>query len=222
MQIAINDILFLKRLHKHGIKSAIIAGGAVRDPYHKKPVNDVDVYFLDLSHMEAPPIPMFTNDGQTIDPFSMLFWWKVCGLKTSVYGDATDRVDAVGPTGKHRYDNPYITNIWQVRKNKRIYQLIALKIQPTEFVNDHFDVGLSKAYFDGKKTRYTPDFLKDSRNKTITITTNVKAHSDYWIMYTLSHYIPKIKQKYPDFKIEFADHNCEMLTEYCKKMKIYF
>ena len=44
-KITKDHIWVLKQMHKVGYHSAIIAGGAVRDSYFKKPIKDVDVFY---------------------------------------------------------------------------------------------------------------------------------------------------------------------------------
>ena len=48
-----------------------------------------------------------------------------------------------------------LTAIWESWTDYNVYQIIFTKINPIQHVEEYFDIGICKAYCDGKKIRYT-------------------------------------------------------------------
>jgi hypothetical protein len=205
-RITPDDIWVLRRLHNVGYKSAIIAGGAVRDHYLKTRINDIDIYvqtngssnelimtpFHDLKakstlkalfdlnlRPDLRPVPRHKRFDATSQAYPVL---ASNPLKGEASGAGVDGVKA----------------IMNVMKNGIKYQIISVNEPTIDFVMDRFHLNFSRCYCDGIKMRYTNEFLTDFRHKTLTITGKL-TEAEY--NYGMHVYLPKIQRRFPNFTV---------------------
>lgn len=201
----------LQTLQNAGFKSAIIAGGAIRDLRFDIIARDVDIFIQD---------PRFSTENVELTQHLDRHLDRHTG--TAAIGDllgvtsggrlqrlGDDRVECAS---KDNYDNTNITTIYNVMKGYVPYQLIFVKINPVKFVEDEFDFGLCKCYCDGKKLRYLPDFVKDAKNKTLTLVAkNMNMSAMY---YALDEHLVRLQSKFPGYKLQIAPWNEEKYSKY--------
>ena len=217
-------VKILRKLQAFGYKSAIIAGGAIRDDFTKQDITDYDIFLWDprLSEEFKHPLslnkmdfasPSFEMDRTTefVDILQTLDLQQIFN-NDGCYGPLTcvdgDPIDTPGIGAK-------LTSIWEAEFDYNSYQLIYTQINPVEHVNHYFDIGLCKAYCDGTKLRYTPDFMRDLKNRTFTIVGEDMTYPQF--AYALDYHVNKLWEKYPSFKIEFAPHNSHHFETYKSK-----
>ncbi len=202
-------IKVLRLLQAFGYKSAILAGGAIRDDYTGVETSDYDIFLQD---------PRYSNEfmGTGMDTlsrnfltdrereFNVLFSPEVeCIYDTDSYGPKRKDENGVGAQ---------LTSIWNMIIEYNEYQLIYTYLRPTDHVNKYFDIGLCKAYCDGNKIRYTADFLRDIKNRTMTVVAQDMTQEQF--NYALDHHVNKLEWKYPGYRLEVEPHNQKLYTEY--------
>ncbi len=217
----------LRRLQQFVYKSAIIAGGAVRDDYMGRPITDYDIFLWDprrssefnTIHNLNPSNPQLDFDPASFEMEQTS--WFMALLETDVVEQIYKEGGYNAPVAPADADTPsapgiaaQLTSIWQAEKNFETYQLIYTHINPIQHVERFFDIGLCKAYCDGEKIRYTPHFFKDVQDKTFTIVAESMNQDQF--DYAINHHIPKLEQKYPGFKLAVAPHNQHLLAGYKK------
>lgn len=195
----------LRLIQRRGYISALIAGGAIRDMYFQHPIKDIDIFLWDpdtKGNNECHPADAGSINEKYITKLMDLdvvqSWYRRDFAMRSGLGEDEEYM-----VTKH------VTQVWSVVKNELPYQLIFLNIKPLEFVEKHFDLALCKAYCDGYKIRYTKDFSIDAQRQTLTICSHglTQRHFDY----ILETYLPRIKEKYPNFVAKVADHNVQFV-----------
>jgi len=185
-------IHILKRIQKY-IPTAIVAGGVIRDLYHNKPVNDIDIFVPSDSSEYAEKVSVFMES----------FWKKIFDITDeSVY--TPDRISILGEGSEEYEQKNQVEMVWGVCKNRIDYNIIVLDMDPTEYVNRFFDVGLCKAYCDGTKIRLTSDFLYDSQHKLLTVVSESMPHPEF--DYMMDNHIVKLQEKYPNHKLVILPH----------------
>jgi hypothetical protein len=184
----------LQWLQAAGFKTAIIAGGCLRDLYHQRYPRDVDIFLWDpeLSNETTPFAELVANKKE--NPGHV---WRT--------GHAADRIwidlmrledfDVI----EQKFDDYHeqkgkITAVWDIWKSDINFQLIFTKTPPLEHLNNNFNIGLCKVYCDGTKVRFTGDFMKDASNKTLTICAKNMTEQEY--EFTINQHIPRLKKKY--------------------------
>lgn len=197
----------LKALHRYGFKSALIAGGAVRDLYFEILPTDIDIYVWDPAHSKEVIPGLKSTDWND-------FWTKVFNLNVKGSPGRSpyirDRIEF------HRDNSAYasgtaITGVWDMMKNMIPFQIIMTKVKPEVYVNEYFDIGLCKAYCDGTKFRYTPCFMRDMRHKTLTI---VGQHMTLGQMkHTVHNHLPRMTHKFPGYQLRVEPWNFRMYSE---------
>jgi hypothetical protein len=197
-------ILTLNLLHASGHPSAVIAGGAIRDMYHERMVSDVDIYIHHPAYIGKPatseiPLHHPMNSSMWLD-----YWSDVLKLRPSATRSQILRDNV--KMHFSQYDDPGkpdeeqdIVAVWNVFKGFNLYQIIFTAIEPIEYINNQFDFGICKAYCDGSKVHYTGDFMRDSRNKTITFVG--KGMSVARIKRCMTEHLPRIQEKYPGYNV---------------------
>ena len=187
----------LHLLHDAGYESAMIAGGAIRDMYHEVPMSDVDI-FVQYQVTEADPRR----------PFGATEWeshWANLFVEDTDMADVSwsySRYEKPADTlsEEQHKDDDGIVAVWNVNTDEGHYQVIFTNMDPIEYVNRKFDFGICKAYFDGKKLHYSRDFMRDSRNRTITLVGEGLTH--HQIRYACEQHLPRIQKKYPGYKFQ--------------------
>lgn len=216
-------VRILRRLQQFGYTSAIIAGGAIRDDYAKKEINDYDIFLWDprlsgefknkINPLNLQPQIDFQSESFDIDRTT-----EFVDLLHSLDVDQIFRSGMYGPlTGDgQKLSTPGIganlTGVWEAQLDYYDYQLIYTQVAPIEHVEKYFDIGLCKAYCDGTKIRYTPDFLKDMKNRTFTIVGQGMTQDQF--NYVVDYHIDKIEWKYPGFRIAVVPHNQSLFEVY--------
>ena len=174
----------LKRIRNAGW-NAIIAGGAIRDTYHDKRVSTIDVF------VKAQKKAIKEMGIEFKSPKWMQYWFNMfkCSAKHQ------DDVIYLGDIETFEKLDRNIIAVWQVITKGKTYQIILITKDPEKYVEDNFDFGICKAFYDGTKMRFTNDFLMDSLNHTITL---YREHlTDKQIEYAVTEHVHKIKKKYP-------------------------
>jgi len=181
---------------KEYLPEAIIAGGAIRDMYHKKPIRDIDVY---IKKTDTTPI------------YQTSFWQQLFALDNT-----TDYIEHSGKsyTGKPYTGKTHIGMVWEIRKNGIMYNIIVTDIDPVDYVEQFFDIGLCKAYCDGTKIRLTADFMHDSRNKLLTVVSKHLPQDEFDGM--MDRHIAKLRKKYHDYKLVIPAMYKDFYTAYKK------
>lgn len=191
----------LHLIQKAGFDNAIIAGGAVRDLYFDEMPRDIDIFVQ--AEVGCPNI-LHPEKG-----FNLIA--KMMRLRFGV-GYASDSVARVfDGSGKGMNG---VTGILNVMKNYIPYQLVILNMDPVKFVEDRFDIGLCKAYCDGTKFRFTPDFMHDAQNKLMTICAKDMTQSEF--DYTMNTHIPRIKHKFQGHKVVVSPWNEHLVANHTK------
>lgn len=168
---------------RESLSSAIIAGGWLRDLYHDIPFNDIDIYVQEAD----VKYPIYAEE----------FWRNQFQLRSGGFMD----YDTIRqPSGGDAYEGKsHIEAVWEIRKGFTNYNIIILDMDPTEYVEQYFDVGLCKAYCDGSRIRLTADFMHDSQYRQITLVSREIEEDEF--KHVMSHHVPKIKNKYPGYTL---------------------
>lgn len=197
----------LRHLKRQGFVNALIAGGAIRDMYFQQPIKDIDIFLWDPDVKGNAEGNLTIN--HRIDEKGII---KLMDLDVSQSWYRRDFATRSGLGEDEEYAvTKHVTQVWSVVKNELPYQLIFLNIRPLEFVEKHFDIALCKAYCDGHMIRYTKDFSNDANHQTLTICSHglTQRHFDY----ICEAYLPRIKEKYPNFVAKVAPHNEKFLDD---------
>jgi hypothetical protein len=176
----------------------LLAGGSIRDDYMGQGnfINDYDIFIKDVSDH-------FTEDGNfeevisgmiervfpRNDTYELLFDNEYQTLEEQ-HADKAD----VKP-GSHNQ----IASVWEIDEEGLTYQMIFTKNDPIVHVEKYFDIGFCKAYCDGKKIRYTDDFLHDVKNRTLTIVGDEMTEEQ--VNYAIYHHAEKLQWRYDNFRV---------------------
>lgn len=195
-------IRVLHQIQSTGFHSAVVAGGAVRDIYFNLLARDIDVFIWDPNYSTETVLDQPWENIVHPDKGPKL----IAELMRLRSGDQVKR-DFYGGSDR-------ISAVWNVSKNFFPYQLIFLKRPPLELIDNHFDFGICKCYCDGQKFRFTPHFMQDARNKTITLVGRDMTQKEY--EYTMNNHLPRIQEKFPGFTLQTASWNTELVAKYTK------
>jgi len=193
-------------LQRAGFSSALIAGGAVRDLYFDLMPRDIDIFIWD---------PAVSTESGTIDVRHPMNGNRALWDILQLHG-GDNQYDVVMDSVEWAFNNEYsspqqVAGVWNVMKNFIPYQIILTLQPPIEFVNNRFDIGLCKAYCDGVKFRYTPDFMRDVQHKQFTIVGRDMTQSEF--DYTQYVHIPRIASKFPGYRVKVAPWNQHMVDK---------
>lgn len=212
-----NHIQFLRNLHKTGYTDAVIAGGAIRDPFFGNKPRDVDIfvnrevctnpYLSSKRHLHASILKELSPNIAECDLMTRGHYydneiWEVWDIL--VRGAELK----VPPTNiaNFRYRKVLKKHEW----NK--FQLITIDRPAIEYVEEYFDVGLCQCWHDGIKAHYTDNFMRDYFNKTLTVCGKIEPKNLERIW---SHHIPKLRAKFPGYQVVIRDPE---LAEHAKKL----
>ncbi len=198
----------LGTLSKLGYRSSIVAGGVVRDAYFNLPINDIDIYIQHPNFMDNKPATAHCYDVGMLAVFGR----SDVNLLDHMHGEFfnhlfTNKTTKPSHSGvNHQNDIVEIFSAYEPGPSyTRIeYQLIFTKDKPVNFVNDNFHIGLSKAYYDGQRMRFTHDFMHDADNKLLTVMGKNMTRTQFERIKT--HYLPKMRQKFPDHDVKLAPY----------------
>lgn len=199
-----NDyILFLKAIQKLGYPTAIIGGGAVRDAYNNKPIKDVDIFI-------GPMDVTYKNNKHGINFFDVDFCLSnkkeienILSLNPK-NGDVfclSRQTPIPLNDSEDYYEDNYENNVcvvWDIVKNKINYQIIAINTNPKKYLTTNVDFGICMCYHDGISSFFSEEFLNDVNNKTITLCGKLDGKH---VVLALAKHLPRLKQKYPEFKL---------------------
>jgi len=195
----------LKRLQNLGFRSALIAGGAVRDTYFKKFIMDIDIYLWDTKvsgEYFKDGKPNLKDKDFLVTLLDLPRNRDNVNVAYPVPHTSNRRKDDIlappAASGSDSWFNNSITQITNVAKNYMKYQLIVVECNPLEFVEKKFAMDISRCYCDGVKMRYTNEFLNDAKNRTLTIDGDLK-YVEYAHM--MKSYVPKMKRKFPNHRV---------------------
>lgn len=198
----------LRKIQRRGFKSAVIAGGAVRDLYFDKIIRDVDIFVQDPEHSRE----FSERWSKKPDSINEDFWDDTFGIPSSV--NSSSSFSSFGVTvatkrlSRGNYADSDIYSVWQIVKNFIPYEIIVTRIPPTEFVENNFDIGLCKAYCDGTKFRFTADFMRDMQKRTMTIVS--KKMDVPQMVHVLKEHFPRISHRYPGYSLVIPEWNQEI------------
>lgn len=193
----LNDGIQLLKTIQEAAPDAILAGGAIRDVYHNKLVKDHDI---------------FVSCADTSDVYSDDFWKKYLNLNTSGMF-ATDSITNFEDSEDGSCGGmSHVDMVWEINKGNILYNIIVVDMNPIEYVNRHFDIGLCKAYCDGKRIRLTSDFMHDSQFKHLTIVAEDMPQEEFNHM--MDRHVENVKEKYPGYKLVIPERFEQYYKEY--------
>ena len=178
----------LTKIHSE-FPDAIIAGGAIRDLYLGRSSNDIDVYInlqdMGYSHYRAKSGIIFKRSGVVLNRIDELLGLMVGTIHhTTATEDYQDGLICVADCDNY--------------KGRKI-QFVFTRLEVEEEVK-RFGVHLSMAYFDNVKLHFTPEFLNDVKNHTLTIPSRILTDQNEWKRVAV-RYLPKMKSYFPNYKI---------------------
>ncbi len=196
----------ISTLKEAGISNPLIAGGAVRDLYFKRPYRDIDVYVHTDELIKAidsiSPLPIPTPGPKSVFEVAVMMAEiadpsRECKAIQKLL--KADSVQIKGYQNNPYYDNNHICCVYQVNyQGLEPVELIVVDINPLVYFNDFFNIGICKAYFNGSKLHYGPDFMSDVTNKTLTIVGQMDERQLYT---TLSKHVAKLLQYFPKYDV---------------------
>lgn len=179
---------------KEQFESAIMAGGCLRDLAMGRPVKDYDV-FISKSDQGNHFVRKLSNSfkGSHYTVRSENWYYKIPG----VYEVRKVQLH-------HKQSGTYMK-----------FDLVFVDGKPIDFFHKEFDFGICKAYYNGERTIYTSDFIKDATNKTVTLMGPLRYES---VRYSLSKHLPRFLHKYPEFRpVIPPEYDLEILKANMKK-----
>lgn len=187
----------LRNLQNFGFESAIIAGGYVRDHYFNQTPRDVDIFIQN---------PNYSNEkvGKLGDHLQNMIWTAMkCSYDATGRNPAPDKITKRYEKYKPNKDGSNrITHVYDVTKNWIPFQVILTKIPPVEYVNKYFDFGICRCYCDGVKMRYTPAFMEDMHNRTLTLMSEDMTEKE--VTYALNNHLPRLLWRFPNYTVKFT------------------
>jgi hypothetical protein len=190
-KLSSQQIQYLRKLQAVGYESAIIAGGAIRDTYLKRKITDIDIFiqYPNYSNETIDREYRHLTDEQPVD--------RIFAGADSI-STAFDRSFDKGVGEPYAYSSVSNVHVKNIMKDGVKYQFILTVKPPIQCVTEDFYLDLSRCYCDGRKLRYTQEFLKDAHNNTLTIAGSMNKEQ---YRYGLMHYLKKMKRKFPDYRI---------------------
>lgn len=177
-RVPVQDTWMLEQLQQIGFKSAIIAGGAIRDAYFKRKPKDVDIYLWHTKSSTEDPQIKTLEDMATYLGTSALKDLSTQSAENSMAGRSTNLIHSV----------------YAAERNGRRYEFIFVKCPPKTYVREYFDVGICKCWYDGNRVHYTHDFMYDATNRTLSIVGRMNAQELY---NTLNNHLRRLQEKFP-------------------------
>lgn len=194
-KLTIAQIRYLKEIQKCGYVGSLIAGGAVRDTYLKRPISDIDIF---VQHPHWCNTTSYSGDLTNKDDLNVLFNHPKA-ISTSFNRTPTaPSFFSVSNCSDSMFGSEHLYHIKNVLKDGIKYQIILTSKPPVEYVMDYFFVDLARCYCDGEKLRYTKEFLTDAKNKTLTVAGNFTQHE---YEYGVVTYLNKMKKKFPNYRV---------------------
>lgn len=163
----------------------VIAGGAVRDLLHEKPIKDIDVW-INLKH-NCMPTELLDKLKPKFENFQVK--GDLNRYENTTYGceHKGHKVDLIFDN----WHNPIYDNL-----NSYVGEVLR-----------RFDIGLCRAAIVQDRIFNTPTVVKtreftfDSLDKTLTI---LKAGNWTELERTITDHLPRIREKYPDYTVQLG------------------
>lgn len=158
------------------LPSAVIAGGALRDLWHGKPIKDVDIFIpmqadeVDLEAIERKVLAIY--------PYSEL-------VLTSMYGQKDD----VATPGFRN-----IFAIWRMTVDDVIYELIFIEDMGENMI-EVFDISICQIAFDGHEIHITDEFYRSVKDGVIRVCNTNRADRQV-------KRLRRVMDKYPEYVCE--------------------
>lgn len=148
----------------------VIGGGAIRDSLLNRPIKDVDVFLRAKDHN-------YTLDSELTKRIR-------CSPQTLAYG------------------RPDMHGAWDFLQQIEGFpvQLILADFDNLEDLAHTFDIGLSRATYDGERVYVSPEFTQDVQDKAFRIR---RADNQYELERSLKR-VQKHLEKYPEFTLDPA------------------
>lgn len=185
---------------------AIIAGGAVRDLMMGEEIKDLDV-FIGGNARDSITIKKINDRSHWIHSMRH-FWRNQLGdtnweVRENISGGSCPKddpdVDIVISLFNPRYQwsSNMIFGSQALHHSIPKIDLIFLLKPALAYMKENFDFNICKAMFDGDQFGLTNHFVTDINNRTITLTGPVDRQA---VFYSVNTHLPRIKQKYPNFR----------------------
>ena len=158
------------------LPSAVIAGGALRDLWHGKPIKDVDIFIpmqadeVDLEAIERKVLAIY--------PYSEL-------VLTSMYGQKGD----VATPGFRN-----IFAIWRMTVDDVIYEMIFIEDMGENMI-EVFDISICQIMFDGELLHTTSEFNRTISDGVIRVCNTNRADRQV-------KRLRRVMDKYPEYVCE--------------------
>ena len=158
------------------LPSAVIAGGALRDLWHGKPIKDVDVFIpvraedVDLDAIKRKVI--------AIHPYAEL-------IQTSLYGQR-------GNSAQPGFRN--IFAIWRMTIDGTIYELIFIE-DMGEQLHEVFDISICQIMFDGELLHVSREFDRSIQDGVIRVCNTNRADRQV-------KRLRRVMDRYPEYVCE--------------------
>jgi len=206
----IKDPVRTLRLIQKVKPSAIIAGGYYRDIFNDVQYGGVDIYVS--SGSTATHGSVF--DGNIFDPDITSHWEDLLELKVHDFR-SMDMIQELGE-GDEDYDidgTQNIVKVFGMIKSEIQYNIIVVVDEPIKFIEEDFDFNICKTYCDGKKIRFTKEFMSDAESKTITFGQKRKTKMSQFC-HAMDIHLPKLQRKYPQHKLVIPESHQEIYKQY--------
>jgi len=175
--------------------NAIIAGSAIRDWYHNKPVSSINV-FIEYSK----DIDVHASMLEDFESLAWLDYWVNIFLPRSDVN--IENIQFLGDHKSNKHINDHILAVWTISSSGTFgknYYIIMLDKDPKLYVEENFDFGICMAYTDGKKIHFSNEFITDSMNHTITL--YPKNLTPFQLEYAFGQHLTKLYKKYPGWSL---------------------
>ena len=195
-----DDLWVLDKLQSIGYTSAIIAGGAVRDAYFKIRIRDIDIFYYHPKHSSEKVMPLKSPEhcAQVFDLDTTHSSRHNALHPSSDYVRLIYSADMF-PSRKSSYDaGTEVQAVIEMWKNMQLYQFIGVTVPPTQYVKEFFDTDICRCWCDGTRMRYSGPFLKDAKNKTITVNGNISRGNYKRVM---KEHVPRLQRKFRNFTV---------------------
>lgn len=184
------------------VTNAVMAGGAIYDLFTGVWIKDYDIFVQ-------------VDAGANINEQTIATALKISTDGAgSVFGDSV--IEEIEPANDGGYQiSKYVKEVWNVEHGAYTYQLVFLNMNPIEYIEKYFDLGICKAWCDGAKLHYTADCMKDINEKTITICDAKfsRKHFDY----VIRNHLVRVRRKYPGHTVVVHSANDAYVTDKNKK-----
>jgi len=197
--------------------SAIIAGGAVRDLLLNRPRKDIDIFVhesdAEQSLLSASLLQDMLKDHLPDQlPTSDLnpFMPKSQSMNMATQRRAPIFRKCTSFTDDDIAANSVIVDVFGGTTSRNVdFDIIVTSCSPKTYVQEYFDIGLCKVFFDGKSWTCHSDFVDDYRNNTITV---CGAHMGAQeITRSVTGHAKRVQAKYPNLTIALSPRNQKIL-----------